>query len=85
MVTLTERGLTREDSSDLENELAVDLIQTIAAEIGNKDPGMTAAQREDACVILLEAFRTGSLKLIAIEKGWMVVDQDGGRVFVWQP
>jgi hypothetical protein len=88
LVALTVAGLTRTDSSDLENELAVGFIETIAPGIGSNDPKMTRADRRKVPPRLLAGFRSGQLQLVSSGNTWMVIRRAQGAqegvVVVWQ-
>ena len=73
LVARTNAGLLEENPSDLENFLAVDLIESIAGQVGPKAPNMNDSKREKVCKLLLEAFRSGRFKLVAVGAKWMVV------------
>jgi hypothetical protein len=49
------------------------LIESVAAGIGSKDPNMRDSDRDKACKLLLDAFRSGRFKLVAVGAKWMVV------------
>ena len=84
MVSKTNRGLLYEnDSSDEENELAVNLIETIARHLGEVWEDST--NHEEVCVTLLTAFRKGRLILAAEGEDILVVDKIGGEVKVRFP
>jgi hypothetical protein len=85
-VAMTNAGLLKPKPSKVEEFLAGQLIELIAAGIGSKDPNMKDSDRDKACKLLLEAFRSGRFKLVAVGAKWIVVrpaaKERGGEVVV---
>jgi hypothetical protein len=73
IVAMTNAGLLKHNPSKVEEFLALQLIQSVAAGIASKDPNMKDSDRYKACELLLEAFRGGRFKLVAVGAKWMVV------------
>jgi hypothetical protein len=73
LVAMTNAGLLKPNPSKVEEFLAVQLIESVAAGIGSKDPNMKDSDRDKACKLLLEAFRSGRFKLVAVGAKWMIV------------
>ena len=70
---MTNAGLLKPNPSKVEEFLAVQLIESVAAGIGSKDPNMKDSDRDKACKLLLQAFRSGQFKLVAVGARWIVV------------